>query len=399
MNHRTQHTSSQRDEGHLTGPIPNPGGPCRAATGQSRPGSWFVCSSKRNKGLSLARAVALFLGIPVSFAATAPTSPADVVGQLAREVRDKGWIAFSAHTGQGGWDLHLMRPDGSARRSLVSTPDANEFWPQFSRDGTRLLYRRLRRDESVNGNRYGLQGRAVVADSNGSNPRELGVDGELPWATWTPDGASFVTLSPKAISFVDATTGKVLRTMPRQGFFQQLSCSPDGQWLLGVANNFATGWSIARLEIQTGKVNAVNTVDCCTPDWFPNSQEVIFSWRPPGQGTNKGNGWTQIWRAEAAGKSPRLVYAKDDRHSYGSYVSPDSKYLLLTGNIEEDGDPEHSGGPMSLLRLADAPIIEGASPGVRAQHPEAHNGPLLPLPDGWEPCWTFSERPADTNHP
>jgi predicted amidohydrolase len=48
MNLRTQRTSSQRDEGHLTGPISNSGGPCRAATGQSRPGSSSVCSSERN---------------------------------------------------------------------------------------------------------------------------------------------------------------------------------------------------------------------------------------------------------------------------------------------------------------------------------------------------------------
>ena len=148
------------------------------------------------------------------------------------------------------------------------------------------------------------------------------------------------------------------------------------------------------MEILTGRVNAVNTVDCCTPDWFPSSDEVIFSWRPPGQDTNRGYGWTQIWRAEAPGRNPRLVYARDDRHAYGSHVSPDARYLLLTGNIEEDGDPGHSGGPMSLLRLADAPIIEGSSPGVRTRHPDAHSGPVLTLPDGWEPCWTFSERPG-----
>jgi hypothetical protein len=46
---------------------------------------------------------------------------------------------------------------------------------------------------------------------------------------------------------------------------------------------------------------------------------------------------------------------------------------------------------MSLMRLSDAPIIEGESPGVRALHPEAKNGPILPLPPGWEPSWTFTE--------
>ncbi len=39
MNLRTTRTSSQRDEGHLTGPISNSGGPYRVATGQSRPDS------------------------------------------------------------------------------------------------------------------------------------------------------------------------------------------------------------------------------------------------------------------------------------------------------------------------------------------------------------------------
>ena len=45
MNRRTLHTSSQRDEGHLTGSKSNPGGSCRAATGQSLPGSWSQCAS------------------------------------------------------------------------------------------------------------------------------------------------------------------------------------------------------------------------------------------------------------------------------------------------------------------------------------------------------------------
>ena len=46
---------------------------------------------------------------------------------------------------------------------------------------------------------------------------------------------------------------------------------------------------------------------------------------------------------------------------------------------------------MSLMRLGDAPIIEGPGPGIRALHPEAKNGPILNLPSGWEPCWTYHE--------
>jgi hypothetical protein len=52
MNLRTQRTSSQRDEGHLTGPIADSGGPWRAATWHSRLGSWRMGNTQRNGRLS-----------------------------------------------------------------------------------------------------------------------------------------------------------------------------------------------------------------------------------------------------------------------------------------------------------------------------------------------------------
>jgi Tol biopolymer transport system component len=321
------------------------------------------------------------------------TSASETV-RLTEEVRTKGWIAFSARSENGDWDLYLMRPDGSERRNLTQSPEWNEAWPQFSRDGSKLLYRRLKRDETISGNLYGQQGVPVIANSDGTDPHVLGAEGDLPWATWSADGTELATLSIKGISIVDAMTGKVRRTLPRKGMYQQLSWSPDGKWLVGVSNDLATSWSIARMDAATGEINAVNTVDCCTPNWFPDSGNVIFSWRPPGQRENRGVGWTQLWRAKAEGKNPQLVYGEDGRHIYGGHVSPDGKYVLFTGNIEEDGDPAHSGAPMGLMRLGDAPIIGGASPALRVLHAEAKIGPVLNLPTGWAPCWTFSEIPA-----
>jgi Tol biopolymer transport system component len=316
------------------------------------------------------------------------------VARLAAEVRGKGWIVFPARSEPGDWDLFLMRPDGSQRRALTQTPEWSETAPQFSRDGNRLLYRRLNSAEKIDGNRYGEQGVLVVANSNGTDTRALGAEAELPWASWSPNGREFATLSAKGVSFVDAGTGQVLRTFPRKGLFQQLTWSPDGKWLCGVANSFGTGWSIARMDAANGEVSAVNTVDCCTPDWFPDSHQMIFSWRPPGQKGNRGIGWTQLWRANTGGESRALVFGEDGRHIYGGHVSPDGRYVLFTGNVEEDGDPQHAGAPMGLMRLSDGPMIGGQSAELRALHPGAKNGPVLTLPAGWEPCWTFSESPA-----
>lgn len=330
------------------------------------------------------------------FAAEPNTSaqpPSDPeTARLAAEVRDKGWIAFGARSSPGDWDLFLCRPDGSDVRPLTSTPDWSEFSPQFSGDGRKLLYRRIGRSEKLDDNRHGEQGQLVVATSDGSALQMLGAPGEYPWATLNPDGTQVATLSVKGVSIHDLATRKVVRTLPRKGFFQQITWSPDGAWLSGVANSFGASWSVARMNLTTGEAFAVNTVDCCTPDWFPDSKAIIFSWRPRGQKVNDGYGWTQLWRADAEGKTRQLVYGEEGRHVYGGHVSPDGQYVIFTGNVKEDGDPGNAGAPMGLMRLKDGPIIGGPSPALRALHPDAKNGPTLALPAGWEPCWTSELR-------
>lgn len=104
------------------------------------------------------------------------------------------------------------------------------------------------------------------------------------------------------------------------------------------------------MEIATGAANAVSSMNNCTPDWFADSQHLIFSYRPANQEGNE-YGWTQLWMADAEGKQRTLVYGEDGRHVYGGAVSPDGIYVLFTGNMQEDGDAGGSGAPMALLRL------------------------------------------------
>jgi len=356
----------------------------------------------------IARAVALVAAIVICAMApargqtrqsssSAPDDPA--VRELAGEVGGKGWIAFCARAEAGDWDLFLCRPDGSDLCNITGTPQYNEAAPQFSRDGRKLLYRRLPRSEAMSGNRYGEQGQLVLANSDGTGAKVYGEAGQYPWASWSPDSKEIACLSIKGISFVNLIDRRVTRTLERRGFFQQLTWSPDGKWLSGVANSFGSGWSVARMNAATGETNAVSRVDCCTPDWYPDSRRLIFSNRPPGQKENGGNGWTQLWMADAEGKARQLVYGEDGRHVYGGHVSPDGKYVLFTGNLREDGDPENAGAPMGLMRLADAPIIGGESKELRARHPDAKNGPVLVLPAGWEPCWTFTEFVSRASRP
>jgi hypothetical protein len=43
------------------------------------------------------------------------------------------------------------------------------------------------------------------------------------------------------------------------------------------------------------------------------------------------------------------------------------------------------------MRLRDAPTIGGPSQALRKLNPNTKDGPVLTLPEGWEPHWTFAQ--------
>ena len=141
--------------------------------------------------------------------------------RLADEVRAKGWIVYSARSRRGDWDLFACRPDGSENRNITDTAGFNEAAPQFSRDGQKLLYRRLPAGQSIDGNHYGAQGELVIASSDGTGPTVIGGRGEFPWASWSPDGEQIACLTIKGIAIVDLASRRTVRTLARKGFFQQ----------------------------------------------------------------------------------------------------------------------------------------------------------------------------------
>ncbi|MCW5979462.1 MAG: PD40 domain-containing protein [Bryobacteraceae bacterium] len=313
---------------------------------------------------------------------------------LAKEVAGMGWIAFGARTPAGDWDLFVMRPHGSDLRNLTNTPEYNEAAPRFSPDGRKLFYRRLAKGKQIDGNRYGMQGEPVISGSDGANPRAIGGEGDYPWATWGPDGTQVACLAPKGISFVDLASGKTVRTMDRKGIFQQLSWSPDGKWLTGVAN-IGEVWTIVRMDVATGDLKPVHDYQNCTPHWFSDSRRLLFGYRPAGQeDENKGAGWTQLYSAQSDGAEVGLVYGEDGVHIYGNMPSPDGRYVVFTRSVEEDGDPHNAGSPMAIMRLSDAPAVGGESRVLRKRHPEAKDVTLLHLPVGWKPYWAMVDLTA-----
>lgn len=317
---------------------------------------------------------------------TAERAPDDVaaVTELAIELKDKGWIAFSAPTERGDWDLFRIRPDGSDMAHITNTPEFNEAGVRFSPDGTQILYYRMPRDEVVDNNNYGTF-ELVVSDSSGRQPVSYG-DG-YPWASWGPDGKQIVCLEKKGIRTVDLTSRKTLGTIGRHGVVQQLAWSPDGKRFVGTANGLGEFWNIGVVNLQDDSIHAVSETDRynCTPDWMPDSQGVIYS-----RGiVPQVGGWAELWTSD--GEQKQMLYAADGLHVYGGCASPDGKYIVFTLSSHDLGGRGSDGTQMSIIRRAGAPMISPGSAALRTQYPSAGTGPRLDLTRGWEPHWTFAE--------
>ena len=310
--------------------------------------------------------------------------------KLRKEVAKKGWVIFSAKVDRNDWDLYVMRPDGSNLKRLTNTPMWSEFSPRYSPNGRAILYRRVRPGVKIHFERWGFQGELVIANADATNPRKLGELAQLPWGCWSADGSQLVCLAKKGIRIYDFATMKVVREMNRRGVFQQLFMSPDGKWFIGTGNTGGESWGIVRINVKSGRRSFVSVFRKCTPDWFPDSKQVIYSNRAKGQ---RGYGWTQLWRAQVTGRKPSLVYGEDGRHAYGGVVSPDGKYVIFTRAPKEGAGSERAGAPACLMRLADGPIIAGESKLLRKAHrrTKIKDGPVLPLSACWEPHWTYAE--------
>ena len=315
--------------------------------------------------------------------------------QLAAELRNKGWIAYSAMSGQDDWDLFLIRPDGSGRRNITKSPEYHELGVRFSPNGKKILFRRVPKTTRISHNNWGVLGQLMVANSDGSNAQALGGEGELPWASWSPEGSQVACLTKTGIEIRDLASREIIRKLDRKGIYQQLFWSPDGQWLTGPANTYGESWTVVRMNAATGEVNPVSKYQNCTPDWFPDSKRLVYSSRPADQGDDGGlsqssgqkpqYGWTQLWMANGDGTGRQLVYGEDGRHVYGGDISPDGKYVLFTTESKDGGMEDAF---MHVMRLPDAPAIAGKSPALRRLHPHTKNGPVLPLALGWEPHWS-----------
>ena len=143
-----------------------------------------------------------------------------------------------------------------------------------------------------------------------------------------------------------------------------MTWSPDGKWLVGVANSF--GGELEHRPHERGQRGGYSRQSggLLHARLVSRFRKVIFSWRPPGQKANNGYGWTQLWRADAEGSHAQLVYGEEGRHVYGGQYFPRWQVCPVHRQHGRRRRPGHAGAPMGLMRLQDGPIIGGRKQGA-----------------------------------
>jgi Tol biopolymer transport system component len=324
-------------------------------------------------------------GIALRISTMHGAEPATDVAALAAEVRDKGWIVFSAWTGQGDWDLFVMRPDGSDRHQITDTREWHEAGVRFSPDGRRILYYRIPNTLPIDNNEYGTH-ELMIADADGSHATSYGK--AYPWASWGPDGKQLACLTKRGIEIVDIETREVVRRLSRKGIVEQLVWSPDGKRLVGTANGLGPFWNIGCMDLDSGEIIGLSETERynCTPDWMPDSRQVVYA-----RGIiPKDGGYAELWAASADGRERSMRYAEGRRHIYGACPSPDGKYVVFTRG-EKDLGAASERMQLTIIRWANTPMVGDTSEKLRSMYPDARHGPRLDLCWGWEPHWTYAE--------
>ena len=344
---------------------------------------------------ALAALLAAAIAVPARAGAPAPADPA--AEELRKEVAGKGWIIIAAYADEvkaqrlladdnpGQADLYLMRPDGSEMRNITNTADTHEFFPQFSPDGRKIMFRRLPKDRDIEHDSVGALGSLVIAASDGSNPVACGRNREFPWATWSPDTKEIACLyqSENVIRIFNVETKKQVAEMPSQGIFQQMHWSPDGKSICGTAKVKGESWNIVAIDIKTRDVKVLTRYFNCTPNWFHAGAAVVNSCRNPAWGRKGGDGKpygnTVLVQAALADGTPALLYADIDAHIYNGFTSPDVKYVAFHTGMSEGGtkgDPKKH-RCLLIIRRADTPIIQPGFDQLKGLYPGAKTGPVL----------------------
>jgi TolB protein len=235
-------------------------------------------------------------------------------------------IVFSAEVGAGKGDIYVMREDGSQRRNLTNSLDANDASPTMSPDGRTIAFesdrggnvdiyvmdraggnvRRLTTDPaddrspawspdgsriaftSTRGQRDGAD--LYVMSAGGGNVQRLTTGGHV-WAPqYSRDGHSIAVQMDRDVYVIDAITQTARRITADPDNGMNPTWSPDGQQLAFVTtrNRQAELFTVNSNGTDAKAVVSLPSGAAIDPRWSPDGTKIVFVLVPQGPESNEG---------------------------------------------------------------------------------------------------------------
>lgn len=217
-----------------------------------------------------------------------------------------GDLIAAGRDGKYGGGLEVMRPDGSARRTLVF--DSGVEHPSFSPDGRWLVFDNPGAHLATSG-----PGQVMVIGIDGKNEHPLG-DGLAPGEpAWSPDGTLIAINNGDHLTLVrpDGSTVRQI-AVPAGTFASSPAWSPDGRWISFTAT--ATTSTPPQYTSDIYKVHSDGTGLTRVTDnhdltagaaWSPDGTRLVLS--RASQTTDGSSTTAQLWTMNADGGDRRQL--------------------------------------------------------------------------------------------
>ncbi len=292
---------------------------------KSYPGKWVVSAG----GVALISGlIAVVFHQPLAEAATKQLE--QFYGEVsvdthAPPVKGVRGILFSGNR-SGNEDIVLIQPDSGEMKYLTTDP-ADDVWPVWSADGSRILFQ---------SNRSGSWG-IYEMNSDGTGVRtvvDFPGEEESPW--YSQDGKSLIFQSNregKYELYTMAFDGTGLKKLvDRESHMDILaSVSPaDGTVAFTSRSKLIPGWHIYTVPFNGGELKRVSPQHGCRAKWSPDGKYLAY--------VSKGDGdSSDIWIFESGGYRLHRVTRTSD-YCYDPCWSPDGqKICFVRGRDAKSG--------------------------------------------------------------
>lgn len=281
----------------------------------------------RTRRLSLVVFATTFVALIAGVGQAGPAVP-----KASRSIANRnGRIVYADRPTGRGWSMFTVNADGRDKKLLTRE---GGIWPQWSPDGTKLLF--TRGDNLlVMGAQPGAVSRPLIKEPiNGPAYSPAGLAFRLA-AHWSPNGRRIVFATARGIEVANADgSGRrlLLRNRPQQLYFGDPDWSPDGGEIVLVGTSSAPlTWPSAPQQIYLMRSNGTGLRELTAgflrfhrdPSWSRDGRSILFAQCPVPWATSRvselvllkrdGSGRRTIARASGTDCARMITWSPDGR--------------------------------------------------------------------------------------